>query len=232
MRLALRLDASAVCEKPLVLNPWNLDLLQDLEAESAGKIYTVLQLRLHPSLIVLRERIRAERKQKRFSVRLTYVTGRGKWYHYSWKGNEERSGGIVTNIGIHFFDLLMWLFGSVRNQEVYVNTNERAGGFIELEHADVEWFLSINLNDVPENGGLKPRTFRSILIDGAETEFSSGFTDLHTRVYEDILAGGGFGIEDSRPSIELVHAIRNGKVKNVTSGNGEIHPLIKELSGL
>lgn len=232
MRLALRLDASAICEKPLVLNPWNLDLLQELETESEGRIYTVLQLRLHPSLIALRERIRAERKQKRYSVRLTYVTGRGKWYHYSWKGNEERSGGIVTNIGIHFFDLLMWLFGSVRNQEVYVNTNERAGGFIELEHADVEWFLSINLNDVPENGGQKPRTFRSILIDGIETEFSSGFTDLHTRVYEDILAGGGFGIEDSRPSIELVHAIRNGKVKNVTSGNGKIHPLIKQLSGV
>ena len=232
MRLALRLDAHAICEKPLVLNPWNLDLLQELEAESAGKINTVLQLRLHPSLIALREKIHSERKQKRFSVRLTYVTGRGKWYHYSWKGNEERSGGIVTNIGIHFFDLLMWLFGSVKNQEVYVNTNERAGGFIELEHADVEWFLSINLNDVPETGGQKPRTFRSILIDGVETEFSSGFTDLHTRVYEDILAGGGFGIEDSRPSIELVHAIRDGKVKQVKNGGGAVHPIIKELSGL
>ena len=229
MRLALRLGAHAVCEKPLVMNPWNLDLLQELESESAGNIYTVLQLRLHPSLIALRERILAGRNKKRFSVRLTYVTGRGRWYHYSWKGNEERSGGVITNIGIHFFDLLMWLFGSVREHEVYVNSKERAGGFIELEHADVEWFLSINLEDVPQTDGQKTRTFRSILIDGVETEFSSGFTDLHTRVYEDILAGGGFGIEHSRPSIELVHGIRHAAVTEVKNRNGEVHPFVRKL---
>jgi UDP-N-acetyl-2-amino-2-deoxyglucuronate dehydrogenase len=229
MRLALRLDAHAICEKPLVMNPWNLDLLQELEAESAGHIYTVLQLRLHPSLVALREKIQAAPKDKRYTVRLTYLTGRGKWYHYSWKGDEERSGGVATNIGIHFFDLLIWLFGSVKEQEIYIKTKERVGGFVSLERADVEWFLSIDIGDVPQKGKEFMRTYRSITIDGEEMEFSGGFTDLHTRVYEDVLAGGGFGIEDARPSIEMVHTIRSVRRPLGKPVHGSLHPHIAKL---
>ena len=230
MRLALRLDAHAICEKPLVMNPWNLDLLQELESESQGNIYTVLQLRLHPSLIVLREKILSRKKNNRYKVRLTYITGRGKWYHYSWKGSEERSGGVATNIGIHFFDMLMWLFGPVQNQEIYHKSKERMGGFIELENAEIEWFLSINIGDVPQNGEEPVRTFRSITIDDEEIEFSAGFTDLHTRVYEDILAGEGFGIEDARPSIEFVHTIRSERVIS-RPDDENIHPYLRKYLG-
>ncbi len=225
MRLALRLDAHAICEKPLVMNPWNLDLLQELESESQGKIYTVLQLRLHPSLISLREKIQSKKNNNKYKVRLTYITGRGKWYHYSWKGNEERSGGVTTNIGIHFFDMLMWLFGPVQRQEVYLKSKERVGGFLELQNADVEWFLSINIDDIPQNGKEPKRTYRSITINDEEIEFSGGFTDLHTRVYEDILGGEGFGIEDARPSIEMVHAIRTTQIVAGTQ-KGSVHPYV------
>lgn len=226
IRLALRLEGNAICEKPLVLNPWNLDLLQELENESSGRIYTVLQLWHHPSLIALRKNIQSQERRKKYNVRLTYITGRGKWYHYSWKGNEERSGGVATNIGIHFFDMLLWLFGPMLSQEIFMKTNDRVGGFFELERAFVEWYLSININDVPDRVKKGTRTYRSITIDDEEIEFSGGFTDLHTRVYEDILQGGGFGIADARPSIEIAHAVRS--VRTVSNAQaGTIHPILQ-----
>jgi UDP-N-acetyl-2-amino-2-deoxyglucuronate dehydrogenase len=214
IRLSLRLGADAISEKPLVLNPWNLDQLHELEQEYGSKIYTVLQLRLHPSLIRKKQELDLSTNGTKHTVRLKYITTRGKWYHYSWKGNEERSGGITTNIGIHFFDLLIWLFGGVQESVVHLLHPEKAAGTIELEKANVEWFLSLDVHDLPsgvyeKNGSL---TYRSITVDGDELEFSSGFSDLHTRVYEEVLAGRGFGIEDARPSIELVHSIRNSKV--------------------
>ena len=209
IRLALRVGADAICEKPLVINPWNLDALQELERETGGKVHTVLQLRVHPSLVALKGQLDTNADPSRHTVVLRYVTARGPWYRYSWKGDRERSGGVETNIGIHFFDLLLWLFGSVERSRVTLREPHRAAGELQLEHADVQWFLSIDAADLPfpaEPG--KSTTFRSILIDGKELEFTDGFADLHTRVYEDILAGGGFGLDDARPSIELVHEIR------------------------
>lgn len=211
VRLALRLGADALCEKPLVLNPWNLDALADLERRHGGRVYTILQLRVHPALIELRERLRQDRSRRR-SVRLTYITSRGTWYRYSWKGDAAKSGGVVTNIGIHFFDLLVWLFGGVRRNEVHLSEMERIGGAMELQEADVQWFLSVDARDLPESVRDSQSTFRSITVDGEEIEFSGGFRDLHTRVYEETLAGRGFGIEDARPSIELVHDIREAAV--------------------
>jgi len=212
-RFALRVDADAICEKPLVLNPWNIDALAELEKESGRRIYTVLQLRVHPSLIALREKLLKDKSDRKHDVCLTYITSRGLWYLVSWKGQLERSGGLATNIGIHFFDLLIWLFGPVEVSEVHAADPYRVSGALELERARVTWYLSINRNDLPEvavNEG-KP-TFRSITIDGEEVEFSGGFTDLHTVVYKDILDGGGFGLEDARPSIELAHQIRNAEI--------------------
>lgn len=229
VRLALRIGADAICEKPLVINPWNLDALHAIEEETGKRVFTVLQLRLHPALMSLRSRLRAERGQSRKSVRLTYVTARGGWYEVSWKGNVERSGGLVSNIGIHFFDLVIWLFGPVRRSEVHLHTPRKAGGFLELESADVRWFLSTDAADLPftpEPG--RQTTFRSVTVDEQEVEFSEGFTDLHTRVYEETLAGRGFGIEDSRPSIELVHAIRSAPV---TAGGDHAHPAVVRLAG-
>jgi UDP-N-acetyl-2-amino-2-deoxyglucuronate dehydrogenase len=222
IRLALRLDASAICEKPLVLKPSNLDYLQELEEEHDGSIYTVLQLRVHPKLLELREKIRSENTRRR-SIRLTYITARGTWYRYSWKGDEEKSGGVVTNIGIHLFDMLMWLFGPPRQSRVHVRELERIGGYLELENADVEWFLSIDANDLPAEIAGERRTYRSITVDGEEIEFSGGFTDLHTRVYEAALAGDGFRIEDARPAIELVYGIRNAPLAAPT---GSTHPAV------
>jgi len=216
VRFALRVNADAICEKPLVLNPWNIDALADLEKESGRKIYTVLQLRVHPSLIALREKLLQDKSGRKHEVCLTYITSRGRWYLVSWKGQMERSGGLATNIGIHFFDLLIWLFGSVEQNEVHVSDQTKVGGYMELERARVTWYLSIDRNDLPEvavKAG-KP-TYRSITIDGEEVEFSGGFTDLHTVVYKDILDGGGFGLEDARPSIELVHKIRNAEIMGV-----------------
>ncbi len=212
VRLALRVQAHAICEKPLVINPWNLDQLAELEQEHERRIYTVLQLRLHPSLIALKERLSKEPKGHRHEVILTYITRRGPWYHISWKGRPEKSGGIVMNIGIHFFDLLSWLFGDVDHLQVHVCDQERAAGSLELERASVRWFLSVSGRDLPEESrkANKP-AFRSITIDGEELEFSNVFANLHTQVYEDILSGGGFGIEDARPSIELVHRIRSSQ---------------------
>jgi len=213
VRFALRVDADAICEKPLVLNPWNIDALAELEKESGRKIYTVLQLRVHPSLIALREKLLQDKSGRKHDVCLTYITSRGRWYMVSWKGQIERSGGLATNIGIHFFDLLIWLFGPVERSEVHRSETNRIGGALELERANVTWYLSIDREDLPEvavKAG-KP-TYRSITIDGQEVEFSGGFTDLHTVVYQDILNGGGFGLDDARPSVELAHQIRNAPI--------------------
>jgi UDP-N-acetyl-2-amino-2-deoxyglucuronate dehydrogenase len=210
VRFALRVNADAICEKPLVLNPWNIDALKELEQESGRKVYTVLQLRVHPSLIALREKLQANNSGKKHEVCLTYITSRGRWYLVSWKGQVERSGGLATNIGIHFFDMLIWLFGPVDHSEVHVADPLRTGGYLELEKARVNWFLSIDAADLPEEAISEgKRTYRSITIDGEEVEFSGGFTDLHTVVYQDILNGGGYGLEDSRQSILLAHNIRN-----------------------
>ena len=225
VRFALRVGAHAICEKPLVLNPWNIDALEELESEQEQKIYTILQLRVHPSMIALREKIRNERVMTKKQICLTYITSRGPWYQVSWKGQVERSGGLATNIGIHFFDILIWLFGNVQYSEVHVANSTRTGGIIELEKAHVKWFLSIDKNDLPsEISGKGQRTFRSITVDGEEIEFSGGFTDLHTIVYKEILAGRGYGLNDTRPSIELVHRIRNAKETGV---NDNSHPFLR-----
>lgn len=208
-RLALRAKAIPICEKPLVINPWNLDALQELEQELGGHINTVLQLRLHPKLLELKETLQRETSSHQHDVCLTYVTARGGWYHTSWKGSPEKSGGIATNIGIHFFDLLLWLFGRAGDARVHHSDNKRMAGYLELEHARVKWFLSVDVADLPVAMAQgKPNTYRSITIDDREIEFTEGFTDLHTRVYEEALAGRGFGIEEARPSINLVYRIR------------------------
>jgi UDP-N-acetyl-2-amino-2-deoxyglucuronate dehydrogenase len=220
----LRIGANAICEKPLVLNPWNLDALQELEAESSVRIFTVFQLRVHPSLIELKKKLSGEKSTKKHNVTLTYITSRGLWYYFSWKGNEEKSGGIATNIGIHFFDLLIWLFGDVQSSMVHLSDKKRMAGFIELQNANVTWFLSTDYNDLPEEAKSNSEsTFRSIMVDNEEIQFSKGFSDLHTRVYEEILSsnGEGFGIDDARPSIKLVQSIRTSQVVNK---NGKIHP--------
>jgi UDP-N-acetyl-2-amino-2-deoxyglucuronate dehydrogenase len=222
IRLALRVGADAICEKPLVLNPWNLDALAELEAETGRRVYTILQLRVHPALIDLIKRLAAENSGRRHQVVLTYITPRGPWYRYSWKGDQGKSGGISTNIGIHFFDLLMWLFGGVEKSHVHLREDDRAAGAITLERADVSWFLSIGRNDLPsEPEPGKPATYRSITVDGEEIEFTGGFTDLHTRVYEETLAGRGFGIEDARPSVELVQRLRQQALESAPEG---LHP--------
>jgi UDP-N-acetyl-2-amino-2-deoxyglucuronate dehydrogenase len=210
-RLALRVGADALCEKPLVINPWNLDALQELEQETGRRVWTVLQLRLHEKLRMLREKLAADKPGRQHDVELTYITGRGAWYDVSWKGIPEKSGGIATNIGIHFFDLLLWLFGGAGDIRVHRSERRRMSGFIELERARVRWFLSVDAQDLPP-GATSATTYRSITIDGEELEFTEGFTDLHTRVYEEVLAGRGFGIDDVRPSIELVHRIRNAPI--------------------
>ena len=206
-RLALRLGADAICEKPLVLKPWNLDALQEMEHEYGGRVHTVLQLRVHPSLLALRERILASH-DPRHQVKLRYMTSRGTWYRYSWKGDPEKSGGIAANIGIHFFDMLMWIFGPVQSTSVEVAGPERIGGELALERADVDWFLSIDAGDLPEGLPAGQPTYRSISVDGEEVEFSGGFRDLHTVVYEETLEGRGFRIDDARAAIELVHSLR------------------------
>jgi len=224
-RFALRVDADAICEKPLVLNPWNVDALAELEQESGRKINTVLQLRVHPALIALRERLLKEKPNAKHEVVLTYITSRGRWYLVSWKGQMERSGGLATNIGIHFFDLLLWLFGPVEKNHVHVSQPTTAAGLLELQRARVKWILSIDRNLLPENiRGTEQTTYRSITIDGQEVEFSGGFTDLHTEVYRRTLEGNGFGLEDARPSISLVHDIRVAAPSGPTANS---HPFLK-----
>lgn len=225
IRLALRVGADAICEKPIVLNPWNLDLLQELENETGKKVFTILQLRVHPSLIELKEKISKSNSKKKHDVCLTYITSRGPWYHFSWKGDSKKSGGVGTNIGIHFFDLLIWLFGNVQSSKVHLNNHDKMSGFIELENAYVKWFLSIDKNDLPKEAISKSKpTYRSIKIDDEEVEFTEGFTDLHTKVYEKTLAGNGFGIAEAKPSVELAYNIRNADISNDTE---TIHPFLK-----
>ena len=222
-RLALRVGADVICEKPLVINPWNFDALQELEAESKRRIYTILQLRVHPELIKLKESL--QNTSTKHEVELTYITSRGPWYHVSWKGQGEKSGGVATNIGVHFFDLLLWLFGSMQGIKVYYSDDNRMSGFVELEHARVKWFLSVDKNDLSDSAKENNKTtFRSITVDGKEIEFSEGFTDLHTRVYQETLAGRGFGIADARPSIELTYAIRTA---TISPKDDLIHRLLK-----
>jgi UDP-N-acetyl-2-amino-2-deoxyglucuronate dehydrogenase len=203
---ALRSDADAICEKPLVLTPRDIDRLAEVERETGRRISTILQLRLHPAIASLRERF-AE-SSKRHKVELTYITSRGRWYHRSWKGDEARSGGVATNIGVHFFDMLSFVFGPATRNEAHLREAERAAGSLECERADVSWFVSIDRNDLPDNVKGKKTTFRSITVDGEEVEFSEGFTDLHTRSYEQIIAGRGFGIEEVRASIDIVSTFR------------------------
>jgi len=233
IRFALRIGANAICEKPLVLNPWNLDALQEMEKESGKKVNTILQLRVHPSLVALHDSLQHEaesinQQHQKHEVTLTYITSRGPWYLNSWKGSQEKSGGVATNIGIHFFDLLIWLFGSVLHNEVHFANLLKTGGFIELERARVKWFLSIDRNDLPDSAtecGLS--TFRSITVDGKEVEFSEGFTDLHTVVYQRTLEGNGFGLDDARPAIALAHDIRNAAPVGISSGS---HPFLHHIA--
>ncbi len=213
IRFALRIGANAICEKPLVTKPHNLDYLEEIEQQSNSKVYNILQLRVHEKIINLRNRLKSENSKTKKDVVLTYITSRGPWYNYSWKGDLEKSGGVATNIGIHFFDMLIWLFGSVQETELHKLDDTKASGFIELENANVRWFLSTNKEDLPEEAIKNNQpTYRSITIDGEEIEFSGGFTDLHTLVYKDILAGNGYGISDARPSVQLAWDIRHSKV--------------------
>lgn len=222
IRFALRAGADAICEKPLVLNPWNIDALQEIERETGKRIYNVLQLRLHKTIIDFRKRMQAKRSDKKVDVDLTYITSRGNWYYTSWKGDASKSGGIATNIGVHFFDMLSWIFGDLQKSVVHVHTHDRATGFMEFEHARVRWFLSINADTLPKEVAEKgQRTYRSINIAGEELEFSEGFTELHTETYKDILSGGGYGLEDARQAITLVHDIRNATPIGL---KGDYHP--------
>lgn len=216
IRLALRVGADAICEKPLVLNPWNLDQLQEIEKETGKKVFTILQLRVHPALVAIKEKLEKQSTGQKHNVELTYITSRGPWYSFSWKGREEVSGGVATNIGIHFFDLLMWLFGGVQKNHLFLRSPQKAAGFIELKNANVKWYLSIDSKDLPREAVEKNKsTHRSITIDGNELEFTEGFTDLHTRIYEEIIQGKGFGIETARPSIEAAYEIRHLPVTNI-----------------
>jgi len=213
IRTALRVGADALCEKPLVLNPWNVEALQELEADTGQRVWTILQLRVHPALIALREKIQQERRQDKYELQLTYLTSRGQWYLRSWKGDEEKSGGLATNIGVHFFDMLTWLFGEVERNEVHISTRTTCAGYLELKKARVPWFLSIDINHIPAEVKAKgQRTYRSITLDGEEIEFSGGFTDLHTLVYQQTLAGQGFGLEEAKKAIQIVHEIRAAEV--------------------
>lgn len=230
IRMALRRGADAICEKPLVLNPWNLDALQKMEKESGKRVWNILQLRVHKSIIELKNKIDHGPKDKIYDVDLTYLTSRGSWYYTSWKGDLSKSGGIATNIGVHFYDMLTFIFGKVKMNVVHVHTHDRAAGYLEFERARVRWFLSINYDILPEaikaNG---QRTYRSITIEGEELEFSGGFTDLHNRVYEEILEGNGYGLEDARRAIEIVHDIRSQEPIGL---KGDFHPFAKKvLSG-
>ncbi len=227
IRFALRNGADAICEKPLVLNPWNIDALGDYEKETGKKIWNILQLRLHPSIIELREDVLNGPADKIYDVDLSYITSRGNWYHFSWKGDEEKSGGVATNIGVHFFDMLSWIFGDVKQNVVHMLKKDKAAGYLELEKARVRWFLSIDYEDIPkEIKKNNQRTYRSITVNGKEIEFSGGFTDLHTMSYEKILEGKGFGVETGRNSIQTVYNIRNSTPIGL---KGDYHPIIKKI---
>ena len=225
IRFALRVGAHAICEKPLVLNPWNLDALRELEDEAGKRIYNVLQLRVHPSIIALKEKIDQGLGDEKYDIDLTYITSRGKWYFYSWKGDLNYSGGVATNIGIHFFDMLLWIFGDVEQSLVYHADEKKVSGFLELEKARVRWYLSLDKQDVPADVLKKgTATYRSVTINGEEVEFSGGFSDLHTVVYQHTLDGEGFGIEEARASIDLAYQIRNATLSGMKKQNA--HPFL------
>lgn len=227
IRFALRGDAHAICEKPLVLNPWNIDALGEIEKEFEKRIYNILQLRLHPAIQALKTRIQSMPADKVFNVDLTYITSRGHWYATSWKGAIEKSGGIASNIGVHFFDMLSWVFGMRRESVVHFHRPDVAAGVLHYERARVRWFLSVNMAYLPQKAvGAGQRTHRSILIENEELEFSDGFTDLHTASYADILTGGGFGLEDARPGIEAAHDIRHASPRTL---RGEYHPICSSV---
>lgn len=224
MRFALRAGADAICEKPLVLNPWNIDGLLDIERDTGRKVNTILQLRVHPAIVALRDKIAAQKRGTKHDVNLTYITSRGHWYLQSWKGDVKKSGGIATNIGVHFFDMLHHIFGQLQANVVHANTETYAGGYLEYEQARVRWFLSVDYAAVPEaQKAIGQRTYRSITVDGEEIEFSGGFTDLHTRSYEEILAGRGFGLEENRTAIETVSTIRTAPLAPLA---GDYHPFL------
>ena len=223
VRFGLRHQADVICEKPLVLNPWNVDALEEISHETGKKVYNILQLRLHPSVIALKEKVRSAPSAQKYDVDLTYQTSRGHWYYSSWKGDISKSGGIATNIGIHFFDMLQWIFGPVQKNVVHIHTHDRAAGFLELEKARVRWFLSINYDTISEKlRKAGARTYRSLTIEGEEFEFSGGFNDLHTKSYEAILNDDGFELSSARSAIEMVHQIRHQQPIGL---KGEYHPL-------
>lgn len=227
IRFALRHKAHAICEKPVVLNPWNIDALQEIEHETGKRVFTILQVRLHPAIEELRKTILTGPKNKKYDIDLTYITSRGNWYYFSWKGDLQKSGGVATNIGVHFFDMLGWIFGKVRNSIVHLSQYNKASGLLELENARIRWFLSLDSKDLPaESVAAGKRTYRSITFDGREIEFSEGFTDLHTRSYTEILAGKGFGLEECRQSIETVYNIRNAHQAPL---KGDYHPILKTI---
>ena len=227
IRFALRHQADAICEKPIVLNPWNIDALQEIEKETGKKINTILQTRLHPKIVELRDKIKNGPKDKIYDVDLTYITSRGNWYYFSWKGDIQKSGGVATNIGIHFFDMLAWIFGPTKKVNVHMLEPNKAAGYLELENARVRWFLGLDYNDLPlavrEKG---QRTYRSVQVNGQEVEFSDGFTDLHTQSYKEILAGNGFGLEEAKESVNIAYTIRNAKP---VAAVGEYHPFLNDL---
>jgi UDP-N-acetyl-2-amino-2-deoxyglucuronate dehydrogenase len=223
IRFGLRVGANVICEKPLVLNPWNIDALSEVEKEHGTRVYNILQLRLHPAIIALKKQIEEGPADKIYDIDLAYITSRGHWYYTSWKGDVSKSGGIATNIGVHFYDMLTWVFGAVKQNVVHLHTHDRAAGYFELERARVRWFLSINADTLPDSVKAKGgRTFRSLTMEGTEIEFSDGFTELHTHSYQHILDGHGFGLEEARPSIEIVQQIRHAEPIGL---KGDYHPL-------
>lgn len=226
IRFGLRNGADVICEKPIVLNPWNIDALEEIEKETGKSIYNILQLRLHKSIVALKEKVDNGPADKVYDFDLTYQTSRGNWYYTSWKGDSSKSGGIATNIGVHFFDMLGWIFGDLKDNKVHIHTHDRAAGYLEFEKARVRWFLSINYDTIPEEvKATGKRTYRSITIDGEEIEFSDGFTELHTMSYQDVLSGGGFRIGEARKAIDIVHDIRHSEPLGLV---GEYHPFCKK----
>ena len=224
-RYSLRLGADVICEKPLVLNPWNIDALQKVEERQGHKVYTILQLRLHPAIVALKKKVEEGPKDKVYDIDLTYITSRGKWYYASWKGDVHKSGGVATNIGVHFYDMLQWIFGPLQKNIVHVMNHDRVSGYLEFRQARVRYFLSINALCLPANAvqGEK-KTYRTLNIDGEEFEFSQGFTELHTRSYEEILSGHGFRISEARPCIQIVSDIRRSTPIGL---KGDYHPLAR-----
>ena len=225
IRFGLRAGATVICEKPIVLNPWNIDALQEAESNHGQEVYTILQLRHHPAIKALKEKVANGPKDKIYDVDLTYLTSRGKWYYTSWKGDQQKSGGIATNIGVHFYDMLTWVFGPLKDMVTHLHTHDRASGVMHLEKANVRWFLSINYDVIPEpEKQAGKRTYRSITVDGEEIEFSEGFTDLHTVSYDAILSGKGYRIGETRQAIQIVHDIRHAAPVGLT---GDYHPMAK-----